>query len=166
MLLPITRGENLCSSRKVTNKSENIFAYATGSAWTLMSVELYTTVLVAFHPGFSSKFHNYTQWLTTYWCQLKQLNSMEILIYFIFYTIGWVWSTWQARRKVDRSTPAAVRTLSVNHLLFYLLSKLFLKIYNELFSKLRMFWWKRCKSNGNSAWNTAFPVFTLTYCME
>ena len=55
MLLHITRGENLCSSRKVTNKSENIFAYATGSAWTLMSVELYTTVLVAFHPGFQLK---------------------------------------------------------------------------------------------------------------
>ena len=60
MLLPITRGENLCSSRKVTNKSENIFAYATGSAWTLMSVELYTTVLVAFHPGFQLKVPQYT----------------------------------------------------------------------------------------------------------
>ena len=60
MLLPITRGENLCSSRKVTYKSENIFAYATGSAWTLMSIELYTTVLVAFHPGFQLKVPQYT----------------------------------------------------------------------------------------------------------
>ena len=60
MLLPVTRGENLCSSRKVTNKSENILAYATGSAWTLMSIELYTTVLVAFHPGFQLKVPQYT----------------------------------------------------------------------------------------------------------
>ena len=50
--------------------------------------------------------------------QLKQLNGMEILIYFIFKTIKCDRSTWPARRKVDRSTPKSVRTLSVDRPLF------------------------------------------------
>ena len=50
--------------------------------------------------------------------QLKQLISMEILIYFIFKTIKCDRSTWPARRKVDRSTPKSVRTLSVDRPLF------------------------------------------------
>ena len=50
--------------------------------------------------------------------QLKQLNSMEISIYFIFKTIKCDRSTWPARRKVDRSTPNSVRTLSVDRPLF------------------------------------------------
>ena len=49
---------------------------------------------------------------------LLQLNSMEILIYFIFKTIKCDRSTWPARRKVDRSTPKSVRTLSVDRPLF------------------------------------------------
>ena len=32
-------------------------------------------------------------------------------------------------------------------------------VKNKLFSKLRMFWSKLCKSNWNCAWNLAFPVF-------
>ena len=60
MLLPITRQENMCSSRIVPNKSENIFANVTGSAWTPMSVNLYTTVPVAFHPGSQLKVPQYT----------------------------------------------------------------------------------------------------------
>ena len=46
--------------------------------------------------------------------KLKQLNSMEILIYFIFNTIKFDRSQWLARRKVDWSTPQSVRTLSVD----------------------------------------------------
>ena len=30
-----------------------------------------------------------------------------------------------------------------------------------MFSKLRMFWSKLCKSNWNCAWNLAFPIFIL-----
>ena len=50
--------------------------------------------------------------------QVKQLNSMEISIYFIFKTIKCDRSTWPARWKVDRSTPKSVRTLSVDRPLF------------------------------------------------
>ena len=32
-------------------------------------------------------------------------------------------------------------------------------VWNKLFSKLRMFWSKLCKSTWNCAWNLAFPVF-------
>ena len=32
-------------------------------------------------------------------------------------------------------------------------------VQNKLFSKLRMFWSKLCKSNWNCAWNLTFPVF-------
>ena len=35
----------------------------------------------------------------------------------------------------------------------------FLMVLNKLFSKLRMFWSKLCKSSWNCAWNLAFPVF-------
>ena len=53
--------------------------------------ELYTTVLVAFHPGFQIKVPQMTIHIDL--LQLKQLNSMEILLYFVFKTI-----------KCDRST--------------------------------------------------------------
>ena len=49
---------------------------------------------------------------------------------------------------------------------FQLLDKSFLMVWNKLFSKLRMFWSKLCKSNWISTWNLAFPFFYLTYCME
>ena len=49
--------------------------------------------------------------------KLKQLNSMEILIYFIFNTIKFDRSPWLARRKVDWSTPKSGWTLSVDQLL-------------------------------------------------
>ena len=42
-------------------------------------------------------------------------------------------------------------------------------VENKIFSKLRMFSGQICvnrKSNWNRAWNLAFPVFILTYCME
>ena len=32
-------------------------------------------------------------------------------------------------------------------------------VWNKLFSKLRMFWSKLCKSNWNCAWNLVFPLF-------
>ena len=32
-------------------------------------------------------------------------------------------------------------------------------VHNKLFSKLRMFWSKLCKSSWNCEWNLAFPVF-------
>ena len=36
-----------------------------------------------------------------------------------------------------------------------------------IFKTENVFRSKLCKSNANSAWNElAFPVFTLTYCME
>ena len=54
-----------------------------------------------------------TQRLATHW-----LNSIEILIYFIFNTIECDRSTWLARWKVDRSTPQSVWTLSVDQPLF------------------------------------------------
>ena len=44
---------------------------------------------------------------------------------------------------------------------FQLLIKSFLMVENKVFSELRMFWSKLCKSNWNSAWNLAFPVFIL-----
>ena len=56
-----------------------------------------------FTQDFRSKFRN-TQRLATYWQQRKQLNSMEILIYFIVNTVECDRSTWLARRKVDRSS--------------------------------------------------------------
>ena len=37
--------------------------------------------------------------------------------------------------------------------------KIRLECVNKLFSKLRMFWSKLCKSTWNCAWNLAFPVF-------
>ena len=46
---------------------------------------LSTTVLVAFHSGFQIKVPQMT--IQSDLLQLKQLNGMEILIYFIFKTI-------------------------------------------------------------------------------
>ena len=60
-------------------------------AYSTLKHSLSTTVLVAFHPGFEIKVPQMT--VHGDLLQLKQLNSMEILIYFIFKTI-----------KCDRST--------------------------------------------------------------
>ena len=57
-------------------------------AYSTLKHSLSTTVLVAFHPGFHIKVPQ-----MTIPSDLLQLNSMEILIYFIFRTI-----------KCDRST--------------------------------------------------------------
>ena len=77
-------------------------------------------VLVAFHPGFQITVPQMT--LHTELLQLEQLNSREILIYFIFKTIKCDRSSWPERWKVDRSTPKSVRTLSVDRPLFWALT--------------------------------------------
>ena len=87
-------------------------------AYSTLKHSLSTTVLVAFHPRFQIKVPQMT--IHSDLLQLKQLNSMEILIYFIFKTIKCDRSTWPARRKVDRSTRKSVRTLSVDRPLFWL----------------------------------------------
>ena len=60
-------------------------------AYSTLKHSLSTTVLVAFHPGFQIKVPQMT--IQSNLLQLEQLNSMEILVYFIFKTI-----------KCDRST--------------------------------------------------------------
>ena len=70
--------------------------------------------------------------------QLKQLNSMEILIYFILKTIKCDRSTWPARRKVDRSTPKSVRTLSVDRPWFRALVHCSHYSLNGIFTPLRV----------------------------
>ena len=74
--------------------------------------------------------------------QLKQLNSVEILIYFIFNMIQCRYrSTWLARWKVDRSTPQSDRTLSVDWPLFQaLVTKLDLLQINALFHEVLTQW--------------------------
>ena len=54
-------------------------------AYSTLKHSLSTTVLVAFHPGFQIKVPQMTIHIDL--LQLKELNSMEILIYFIFKTI-------------------------------------------------------------------------------
>ena len=49
--------------------------------------------------------------------KLKQVNSIEIFIYFIFKMIKFDCSTWPAWQKVDWSTPQSVWTLYIDQLL-------------------------------------------------
>ena len=55
----------------------------------------------------------------------KLLKNIEILIYFIFNMIEWDQSTWLTRRKVDRSIPQSVQTLTIDQPLFWALATLF-----------------------------------------
>ena len=118
MLLLITREEKFeFIEESLVTRHFNSGVLEEREPWCLFSMlELYTTVLVAFHPGFQIKVPQMTIHIDL--LQLKQLNSMEILLYFVFKTIKCDRSTWLARRKVDQSTPKSVRTLSVDRPLF------------------------------------------------
>lgn len=75
-------------------------------------------VLVALQPRFQIKVQQYTVRRYMVWYQMKQLNSMETLFFFIFNMIICDSATWLARQKVDQSNPQSVWALSVDLPLF------------------------------------------------
>lgn len=75
-------------------------------------------VLVALQPRFQIKVQQYTVRRYIVWYQMKQLNSMETLFFFIFNMIICDSATWLARQKVDQSNPQSVWALSVDLPLF------------------------------------------------
>ena len=75
-------------------------------------------VLVALQPRFQIKVQQYTVRHYIVWYQMKQLNSMETLFFFIFNMIKCDSATWLARQKVDQSNPQSVWALSVDLPLF------------------------------------------------
>ena len=90
--------------------------------------------------------------------QLKQLNSMEMLLYFIFKTIKCDRSTWPARQKVDESTPKSVWTLSIDRPLFRALHDI---------PRPANPWQEKIWRPGNSAWNWgSVNPGQLKYCIK
>ena len=100
--------------------------------------------LLQFHPGFQIKVPQMTIHSDLLHVQLKQLNSMEIFLYFIFKTIKCDRSTWLAGWKVDQSPPKSVRTLSVDRPLFRALPDI---------PRPGNPWQEKIWRPGNSAWN-------------